>query len=267
MAKRKQKNSSDPVPAVTHTPEWLVVLLAVSLIGNVVWVTRAYRQRSKENQATAVSSDSLQSGKSNGSRTSLAPDLAPYAALGSYLAENNHIPDLKWNDAQFEAFVRGVRASYEGQGYPMSDDAARLRDEISARVQAMVGTNSSDPVEEYFKTLREKEKVQRTPTGLHYRITQEGAGAKPGPEATVVVSYSARLPDGQALPTLTRTRVRSAVQDLLPGLGEGAQLLSPGGKALVYLPPALSFREGPWPSGVPRGAPIIFFLELHAIEP
>lgn len=190
----------------------------------------------------------------------------PYAALGSYLAENNHIPALRWSEPQFNAFERGVRASYEGHGYPVTDEAVKLRDEISAKVQAMlVDTKPADPIEDYFKTLREKEGVQRTSTGLHYRITQEGFGPKPGPDSTVVVSYGARLPDGTTVPSLTRGRVRSAVRDLLPGIGEGVQLINPGGKILVYLSPALSFRDGPWPPNVPRGAPIIFFLELHDV--
>lgn len=52
-----------------------------------------------------------------------------------------------------------------------------------------------------------------------------------------------------------------------PGLAEGVQLLQGGGKALIFIPPALSFGDGPWPDGVPRGMPLGFFLELHEIIP
>ncbi len=196
----------------------------------------------------------------------LSPELTAYAALGSYVAENNHIPSLKWTEPQFDAFARGVRASYEGRGYPVDREAIKLRDEISAKVQALFQPKPVDPIEDYFKTLREKEEVQRTSTGLHYRITQEGRGATAGPDSVVVASYGARLPDGASIPILTRGRARSAVRDLLPGLGEGIQMIAPGGKILVYLPPALSFRDGPWPTDVPKGAPIIFFVELHEVS-
>ena len=38
--------------------------------------------------------------------------------------------------------------------------------------------------------------------------------------------------------------------------------------SLPDLPPALSFGSGPWPDGVPAGAPTVFFLELHeVVEP
>ena len=183
------------------------------------------------------------------------------------MAENNRIADLKWNPAQFAAFQEGFRASYEGRGLPLDDAAARLRDETSARVQTMAQAEQPDPVRDYFRLLREKENVQQTPSGLHYRLTEEGTGAPPTPADTVVISYAARLPDGTAVPSLGRTRVKVAVRDLLPGLAEGVQLLRVGGKGLVYVPPALAFREADWPAAVPPGVPLAFFVELHDINP
>lgn len=192
-------------------------------------------------------------------------ELSPYAALGSFMAENNRIPDLGWNAAQFRAFLDGLRASYEGRGLPLNDEAKRLRDDVSQRVQAMLARDQPNPVEEYFRILRDKEGATRTTSGLHYRITEPGAGSKAKPEDIVVVSFAARLPDGTALPSLTQVRTRVVVRDLLPGLAEGVQLLSVGGKALIYLPPALAFAEENRPPQIPNGAPLGFFVELHDI--
>jgi len=194
-------------------------------------------------------------------------ELAPYAALGSFMAENNRIADLKWSEAQFAAFQQGFRASYEGRGLPLDEAATKLRDETSARVQTMVQTEQPDPVRDYFRLLREKENVRATPSGLHYRITEEGAGGSPAATDTVVISYAARLPDGNAIPAMGRARVKVAVRDLLPGLAEGVQLLKVGGKGLLYLPPALAFRDADWPAEVPRGVPLVFYVELHDINP
>ena len=194
-------------------------------------------------------------------------ELAPYAALGSFMAENNRIADLKWSEAQFAAFQQGFRASYEGRGLPLDEAATKLRDETSARVQTMVQGEQPDPVRDYFRFLREKENVQQTSSGLHYRITDEGTGTSPTASDTVVISYAARLPDGKAIPALGKTRVKVAVRDLLPGLAEGVQLLKVGGKGLLYLPPALAFRDADWPRELPRGIPLGFYVELHDINP
>lgn len=194
-------------------------------------------------------------------------ELSPYAALGSFMAENNRIADLKWSPEQFAAFQDGFRASYEGRGLPLDEPAAKLRDEISTKVQSMLEAERPDPVRDYFRFLREKENVKELPSGLHYRITEEGTGDTPKAADTVVISYAAGLPEGKTLPALSDTRVKVAVQDLLPGLGEGVQLLRVGGKALIYVPPVLSFRPADWPAQLPHGTPLVFFVELHDISP
>lgn len=191
---------------------------------------------------------------------------APFAALGSFMAENNRIPDLKWTAPQFAAFQEGFKASYEGRGLPLDEDARRLRDEISDKVQGMLAREQPSPVEDYFRVLREKEGVAKTSSGLHYRITEPGFGPTPTAKDQVVLSFAARLPDGRELPPLTRTRVKMNVSDLLPGLSEGVQLLRVGGKALVYLPPKLAYTEETWPPQIPKGVPLAFFVELHEIE-
>ncbi len=201
------------------------------------------------------------------SAATLPRELVPYAALGSFMAENNRISDLKWAPAQFDAFQTGFRASYEGRGLPLDEAATKLRDDISRRVQSMVETERPDPVREYFRFLREKENVKEAASGLHYRVIDEGFGDPPKAGDTVVISYAARLPDGKTIAALGRTRAKVAVSDLLPGMAEGVQLLRVGGKALIYLPPALSFRDGAWPAEVPKGAPLGFYIELHDINP
>jgi FKBP-type peptidyl-prolyl cis-trans isomerase len=129
----------------------------------------------------------------------------------------------------------------------------------------MIAAAEPDPVQEYFRSLREHEAVKRTPSGLHYRITLEGHGKAPTPKSTVVYSFTAGLPGGTSLPSLSRSRVRSGLDVLLPGMREGLLLLHKGGKALIYVPPSLSFGDGPWPPEVPKGQVIVFFIELNDV--
>lgn len=260
------KSSARPAPAPARSSRLWPALFALSLVANLVFAWIALRAPRPSAGAAASSENSATSAASSARSSKPPPELAPYAALGSFVAENNRIADLKWSEAQFAAFAEGLRASYEGRGYPLDEDARKLRDDINARVQQMLAAERPDPVEEYFKTLRDRENVKRTTSGLHYRITEEGTGQSPSASSTVVISYAARLPSGESLPALSRTRVRTAVADLLPGLQEGVQLLVPGAKALVYLPAALSFGDGQWPQTVPKGAPVVFFLELHEVE-
>ncbi len=264
----REKNRAHSTPAVKRGPHPILIgVLVVSLIGNAVLAGLALRGAAAREVASTATPSPTPSPTPKPGEAPLSFDLQPYAALGSFMAESNHIPWLQWTPSQFDAFQRGLKASYEGHTVPMDDESIKLRDQISAIIQKRLGPSApaTDPIEEYFKSLREKEHVEQTKSGLHYRITEVGHGEKPDADATVVVSYAARLPTGESLPLLSRARVRTAVKDLLPGLAEGVQLLMPGGKALVYLPPSLSFGNGSWPPAVPKGAPIIFFLELHDV--
>lgn len=248
------KNKPAP-PSVAPRSPWPVIAL-LSLAANVALLAWHLRpaSRAPEPEPSAPIA------------TVWPRELAPYAALGSFMAENNRIADLKWTPDQFAAFQDGFRASFEGRGLPLDEPAAKLRDDMSARVQAMLEAERPDPVRDYFRFLREKEGVKETASGLHHRITEEGTGAPPAPDAVVVISYAAGLPDGQSLPALSGTRVKVAVRDLLPGLAEGVQLLRVGGKGLIYVPSSLSFGEADWPAQLPREAPLVFFVELHDIQ-
>ncbi len=252
------------------SPVWKI-LAALSLAANVVLLGWALRPAHPAPAAPAPATGAAPAARTPAAPAATAPatvpqPLAPYAALGSFLAENNHIADLQWTPDQFAAFMTGLREVYEGRGFAMDEEATKLRDDINRRVQQLLSTQQPDPLDDYFRTLRDKEGVLRTASGLHYRIIDPGYGEAPGPDSTVVVSFSGRLPGGETVPSLTRTRIRVKLSDLLPGLREGLPLLKIGGKALLYLPPSLSFSEKDWPTDVPPRAPIIVFVELHDVQ-
>jgi FKBP-type peptidyl-prolyl cis-trans isomerase len=261
------KKSSAPAATTAQRTSWRAVAV-ISLVANVALATwAASNMRSRPVAPTLAPAPAAASvAPSAGPAPQLrSAELKRYASLGSYVAENNRIADLGWTETQFAAFLDGIRASYEGRGLPLDDDAKRLRDSISERVRKMLAAEQPNPQEDYFRTLREKEGVLRTPSGLHYRVTEPGTGPNARATDTVVISFAASLPDGRKLPAFGRARTKLAVRDLLPGLAEGVQLLNVGAKALVYVPPELAFPESAWPADIPHGMPIVFFLELHDI--
>ncbi len=247
------KKSPPPAVAASPTRFWrFLALLSLALnVALAAWAWRASPAR--EPVAPAAATPLVASGA--------------HAALGSFMAENNRIPRLGWTESQFAEFIAGFRASYEGHPVSLDASARQLQERISQRVQSMLAAEQPDPIEDYFRSLREKEGVSRTASGLHYRITEPGAGPTPKPADTVEISFAARLPGGESVAPLSRVRVRMVVRDLLPGLAEGVGLLPVGGKALVYLPPALAFAEKDWPPQLPPHTPLVFFLELHDIDP
>ncbi len=207
-----------------------------------------------------------------------AYSLAAYAATGSSMVAAFHLRELGWNDAQISAFIEGLRAAFQGKGYPFDDEAQRLQNEIGRRIaaaQAQTKPPTLSPAElakqseQRLKDLRQRHHLQQTDSGLCYSV-QTGrngvSGIRPGPDDTVVISYAAVAADGTSkLPQLSANGYRVKMGDLVPGLTEGIQMMTLGSQAMLVLPPALSFGEADWPPGVERGLPLIFFVTLHEV--
>lgn len=203
---------------------------------------------------------------------------AAYAEVGSSLAVSSGITRLGWTEAQFDAFVAGMRAAVRGQPVPLTAQGQALHEAIGRRLQELAGGAPPVPaapsgrftdaaaVEKYMQEMVAAMKMQRLDSGLAYLLISSGVGSRPAPEDTVELSYAATAPDARTeYPALSAQHRRVKVADLPPGLAEGVQLLVPGGQGMFILPPDLSFGAGEWPAGVERGSPIIFTVSLHAI--
>jgi FKBP-type peptidyl-prolyl cis-trans isomerase len=192
----------------------------------------------------------------------------PYAAAGSALADSVQLGSAHWSEAQLDAFMSGIRASYDGHGYPLD---ARSEHLLEAMTSQHPGTQAAqdgpggqaDRLERYMSRAREQLKMQQTASGLLFRVIARGEGPHPRPEDTVLISIKAKAPDGRTeLPQLEAHQVRVKVGTLFPGMAEGLQLMALGGKMFFVIPPKLSFGDGKWPDGVDRGVPLWFEVEL-----
>ena len=209
-----------------------------------------------------------------------ATDAAPndaYAAVGSKFARDNRLHELGWSEDQVEAFISGIRATFQGSPRQLSPAAEALMQEIGRRVQELeqqalrqqFGSEAfARPgyLERYLKDMRSRLGLQASDSGLVFGIKVNSSGARPEPGDTVIISYKVNTADGQTeLPGLAQDRMRVKVQDLLPGLAEGLQMMTVGSGALLVLPPDLSYGSGEWPAGAERGTPLIFTVALHEI--
>jgi FKBP-type peptidyl-prolyl cis-trans isomerase len=197
-----------------------------------------------------------------------------YLSLGSNFAQQARLAQLGWSPGQFEAFLEGLRATFQGHPYATSDAARQLQLAVNQRVQELAKGDMrayfADPkrLEEYMKTRARELKLQRSDTGLAFGLMAARGPFKPGPEDTVVVSYQAVAADGQTeLPALTVDHKRVRVDQLMPGLAEGIQMLTAGGSGLFIVPPDLVPLDGRWPDGLEPGTPVIITLMLHEVVP
>lgn len=116
---------------------------------------------------------------------------------------------------------------------------------------------------EFLEENAEKEGVTVTESGLQYSVVEEADGPAPTTESAIVFHYIGRLVDNTVFVNSYDQNRKSniRVDDLLPGLREGVQLMNTGAIYEFVLPADLAFGNNP-PQGIPAGATIIFEFEL-----
>ena len=205
-------------------------------------------------------------------RPTLPPELQPYGAIGSQLARNSRLREAGLSEAQRAAFVAGVRAALDGDPYPYDEAAALLYTDLDRRITAIEAElraqRYAEPgaMEAFMKATCEGYKLERADSGLGFGIIEGNGNLRPSPEDIVVFSMKAMTDDGESeIPRLTKQRMRARVSDLMPGLAEGLQLMTLDARAMLVIPPELSFGSGTWPDGVIRGTPMFVIVTLHEI--
>jgi FKBP-type peptidyl-prolyl cis-trans isomerase FkpA len=202
--------------------------------------------------------------------------LAAYSACGWSLAQTGHFSQLGFNEAQFDAFLEGMRAAFKGKAYPMDAAAQQLAVEMGRRIgeiaasektQAAVWVpNQKGQTERYFKEMQRRLGLQIAGSGLGYNVQPGQNGIRPRPGDTIVLTCHATAADGLTkLPQLSCERLQVKMEGMLPGLMEGLQMMTVGSEAVFVLPPGLSFGSKPWPDGVERDSPLVYWITLHSV--
>ncbi|MCK5839070.1 MAG: FKBP-type peptidyl-prolyl cis-trans isomerase, partial [Bacteroidales bacterium] len=114
---------------------------------------------------------------------------------------------------------------------------------------------------------KEMEGVVELPSGLQYKILNEGSGNSPVASDKVTVHYKGMLLDGTVFDSSydRGESISFPLNGVIPGWTEGLQIMKTGGKSILYIPPELGYGDrdiGP----IPPGSTLIFEVELISIN-
>lgn len=131
--------------------------------------------------------------------------------------------------------------------------------------QAMILQNKAASAQ-FLVENRTKEGIIELPSGLQYQIISPGEGDHPSDTSTVTVHYLGKLMDGTVFDSSYERGepISLRLNQVIPGWTEGLQLMKPGGKCILYIPPHLGYGErGAGP--IPPASLLIFEVELIRI--
>jgi FKBP-type peptidyl-prolyl cis-trans isomerase len=104
----------------------------------------------------------------------------------------------------------------------------------------------------------------KTATGLGYTIIKKGVGAAPGPNDKVTINYKGTLAtNGKVFDQ--NNGASFGVDGVVPGFGEGLQLVQPGGTIKLCIPAALGYGNSAAGS-IPAGSDLVFNVDLLSVS-
>jgi FKBP-type peptidyl-prolyl cis-trans isomerase FklB len=110
--------------------------------------------------------------------------------------------------------------------------------------------------------------VKTTASGLQYEVLKEGSGESPKPTDQVTVNYRGTLPSGKVFDSSydRGQPVTFPVNGVIPGWVEALQLMKPGSKYKIYLPPALAYGERGAGNDIGPNQALVFEVELISVS-
>jgi len=175
-------------------------------------------------------------------------------------------------DVDIAALMQGLKDTLEGKPGLMSQDSGRKlliewtqsrQAEMQQKVKAEAEVNQKKS-NEFLAANKEKEGVQTTESGLQYKVLQAGTGKNPTKEDQVKVHYEGKNLEGKVFDS-SRKRgepLTMSVTQVIPGWQEALQLMKPGAKWQVWVPPTLGYGERKMSPEVGPNAVLEFEIEL-----
>lgn len=121
--------------------------------------------------------------------------------------------------------------------------------------------------EAWMAKNKQNEGVQVTPTGLQYKVIQQGVpgSLKPDNEKVVVINYTGTLITGDVFDL--RENYEATVSGFIPGFVEGLKRMNQAGRYILYIPADLAYKaDGTGSSGeknfIPPYSTVIFDITL-----
>jgi len=177
-------------------------------------------------------------------------------ALGVYMGEI--LKAQQWlDDVNYSLMFKTIKDIRDGK------DVGIEPMQIDAIVQTFMMKKAAAKETDFLTKNKASEGVVELPSGLQYKIIEEGTGIQPSPTDSVTVNYKGTLIDGtQFDSSYDRGEPSSfALNGVIAGWTEGFQLLKEGTKAILYIPFKLGYQSYPMGS-IPPNSTLIFEVEL-----
>lgn len=190
-------------------------------------------------------------------------------ALGMSLGNNLRRSGIPLDEIDPNAIMEGVKEGYDLSKARLSESEARdiiMSTQREARTR--LAEKNKKEGEKFLEENKKKEGVVTLPSGLQYKVLAEGSGDSPKPDDMVTVNYRGTLIDGTEFDSSYKRGqpAKFGVNGVIKGWSEALQLMKPGAKWQLFIPPELAYGERGSGLAIGPNSTLIFDVELLSVE-
>jgi FKBP-type peptidyl-prolyl cis-trans isomerase len=186
-------------------------------------------------------------------------------SMGEQMRESGITPEA----VNTERLAQGVRDALAGKAKLTDADRTNIQGLLRSAHEA-AGEAGHRAAAKFLAENAQKPDVVTTKSGLQYKVITQGSGDSPKTSDQVTVNYRGTLLDGTEFDSSYKRGQPASfpVSGVIPGWTEGLQLMKPGGKYQLFVPPQLAYDLNP-PRGapIPPGSMLVFEVELIGVKP
>jgi len=172
--------------------------------------------------------------------------------------------------------ARGLRDAFANGKTLLTEDEVRtiltqLQADMRKKQQELAqvaGENNKKQGVAFLEANKAKEGVVTLPSGLQYKVLQEGTGPKPTATDSVVCNYRGTLLDSTEFDSSYKRGqpLTIPVTGVIKGWTEALQLMPVGSKWQLFVPSDLAYGERGAGGPIGPNATLIFEIELVSIQ-
>jgi len=178
--------------------------------------------------------------------------------------------DMKRGEMNIDrnTLIQGIEDALDGKSsrFAPEEIQSAVTEYRQQRLQARLKLAAANEAagQRFLSEYKKKKNVLETPSGIQYRIVEEGKGKQPKTTDTVRVQYQGRLINGKEFDSTNKLSVPMSmrVNRTLPGWQEILPLMHEGGKWEVVIPSRLAYSLRGVPPSIGPNETLIFELNL-----
>lgn len=168
-----------------------------------------------------------------------------------------------------ENIFENLRVTEEEANSYMEELNTKMTEKMQAE-QAKIGEENASASAEWLAEIEQMEGVQKTESGLLYRIDREGSDVKATADTDVVeVNYEGKLRTGDVFDSSYERgeSISFPLNGVIKGWTEGMKLVGEGGQITLWIPAELGYGERGAGSDIGPNEALEFKVELIKVNP